>query len=525
MRELWLAMLAAVLAGPLAYAQTYTVLHDFEGPPYPPSGIITQGHDGSFYFTTERPHNFVDVFKITPSGVLIFLYEFSGSQGGAGGVNLGTDGRFYGTIPYESSNVNGAIFTLTADAFPTILHSFAGWDGSYAVAPPTQGIDGNFYGTTAYGGSSDGGTVYRITPSRTLTVLHKFVQADGHVWGAPLRQANNGDFYGAAYGAGTNDQQGTVFRIDPSGKFLVVYTFHGTDGAEPDGVIQANDGDLYGTTARGGPNNYGVVFKISHGAFTVLHNFAGGSDGIAPVGGLVQATDGNLYGTSEVVGGCGTVFRISPAGEFATLYTLPSDGSLGCSPLSTLVQHTNGKLYGTTWTGGTLNNGVFFSFDVGIGPFVSFLPAARQVGHTVEILGQGFTGTAAVSFNGTPATTFNVLTDTFMTATAPDGATSGFINVTTPGGTLTSNKKFQVKPQITGFSPTSGQAGTSVVIKGVSLSQTSKVIFNSVVATNFTVNSDTQVTVTVPSGAATTKIGLVTTGAPIYTGTVFTVTQ
>jgi hypothetical protein len=59
----------------------------------------------------------------------------------------------------------------------------------------------------------------------------------------------------------------------------------------------------------------------------------------------------------------------------------------------------------------------------------------------------------------------------------------------------------------------------------VSLSQTSKITFNSVVAANFTVNSDTQVTVTVPAGATSAKIGLTTTGAPAYSQGAFTVTQ
>ena len=79
-----------------------------------------------------------------------------------------------------------------------------------------------------------------------------------------------------------------------------------------------------------------------------------------------------------------------------------------------------------------------------------------KVGQTVEILGQGLTGTTKVSFNGTPAT-FKVVSDTFLTATLPSGATTGLVKVATPGGTLTSNRKFLVLPTVLSFSPTSAR--------------------------------------------------------------------
>jgi hypothetical protein len=68
-----------------------------------------------------------------------------------------------------------------------------------------------------------------------------------------------------------------------------------------------------------------------------------------------------------------------------------------------------------------------------------------KVGKTIGILGQGFTGTTEVSFNGTPAS-FAVIKDTFLKATVPAGATTGFVTVTTPSGMLKSNKQFRVKP-------------------------------------------------------------------------------
>jgi IPT/TIG domain-containing protein len=75
----------------------------------------------------------------------------------------------------------------------------------------------------------------------------------------------------------------------------------------------------------------------------------------------------------------------------------------------------------------------------------SLMSTTGRVGKTVEVLGQGFTGTTAVSFNGTAAT-FNVWSDTYLQTTVPTGATTSFVTVTTPSGTLTSNKQFRVKP-------------------------------------------------------------------------------
>jgi hypothetical protein len=41
-------------------------------------------------------------------------------------------------------------------------------------------------------------------------------------------------------------------------------------------------------------------------------------------------------------------------------------------------------------------------------------------------------------------TTFTVVTDTFIKATVPSGATTGYVTVTTPLGVVTSNVPFHV---------------------------------------------------------------------------------
>jgi hypothetical protein len=42
--------------------------------------------------------------------------------------------------------------------------------------------------------------------------------------------------------------------------------------------------------------------------------------------------------------------------------------------------------------------------------------------------------------------TFNVLSDTYLTATVPTDAITGYVTVTTPTGVLTSNVPFRVIP-------------------------------------------------------------------------------
>lgn len=64
----------------------------------------------------------------------------------------------------------------------------------------------------------------------------------------------------------------------------------------------------------------------------------------------------------------------------------------------------------------------------------SFNPSQGDTGTTVTINGSNFTGATAVSFGGTAASSFTVVSDSQITATVGSGA-SGFIAVTGPGGT------------------------------------------------------------------------------------------
>ncbi len=143
----------------------------------------------------------------------------------------------------------------------------------------------------------------------------------------------------------------------------------------------------------------------------------------------------------------------------------------------------------------------------------------------VTITGTNLTGTTSVKFNGTVAT-FVVGSATQISTSVPAGATSGKISVVTAGGTATSAASFTVTPPaptITGFAPTSGLAGSTVTITGTNLSGATAVTFNGTAAT-FTVSNATQVTTTVPAGAATGPIAITTPGGTASSATNFTVT-
>jgi uncharacterized repeat protein (TIGR03803 family) len=170
---------------------------------------------------------------------------------------------------------------------------------------------------------------------------------------------------------------------------------------------------------------------------------------------LIQGSDGNLYGTTAFGGtsqacygsACGTIFQITDQGLFTTLHNF---GDIdGAFIYDGLLQDTSGILYGTTSIGGDLTCvpptgcGTAYTLDMGLGPFVAFVHASGRVGQTGGILGQGFTGTTSVMLNGVPAN-FKVASDTYLTATVPPGATTGYVTVTTPTGMLTSNVPFHV---------------------------------------------------------------------------------
>jgi uncharacterized repeat protein (TIGR03803 family) len=416
-----------------------------------PAATPVEGRNAELYGTCPDPKGTAgSIYELTPNGTMSTLHTFDFTAGGDpyAGLTLATDGDFYGTAAGFGTGSYGVLFRISPKGTYTVLHSFLGGsDGAGPYAPPIEGSDGNLYGTTSGAAGIFSSTVYKYTRSGTFTTIYQFDNAQGKSIGAPMIEGSDGYLYGTA-GLGGASGNGSIYKLSTSGALLYSYSFPGgKHGAFPYGpLIQASDGNYYGTTNYGGTaGGYGTVFRMDQkGVVSVLYRFAGLVDGANPLGGLVQATDGNLYGTTSArgTGGYGTIFRISLTGKFKPLYSFTA--AIGESPGPPPLQHTNGLFYGSLPFGGTYGYGAIYELNTGLGPFVTFVRPTGKVGQAAEILGQGLTGTTGVTFNGVPASSFAVRSETYMIALVPSGATTGPVVVTTPSGALTSNKAFRI---------------------------------------------------------------------------------
>jgi uncharacterized repeat protein (TIGR03803 family) len=358
---------ADVASVSIACVSNFGLLYSFaggSGDAADPYHTLIQGSDGDFYGTTLTggTSNVGTIFKVTPSGTESVFYSFASIP--YSGLVQSSDGNIYGTTASGGTGGRGTVFKISPSGIQSVVYSFpAGSSDPYTGL--IQGSDGNFYGTTGAGGTNDDGTVFRITPSGTETVLHVFPKtgSDGETPYAGVIQGSDGNFYGTTYFGGANGL-GTVFKVTPGGTETVLYSFAaGNDGEHPyAGVAQGSDGNFYGTTYQGGTSGLGTVFKITpSGIETVLYSFAGGGDGANPEAGLIQGSDGNFYGTTLQggAGGLGTVFTITPSGTETVLHAF-AGSSDGANPSANLVQGSDGTLYGSTGAGGTKGFGTFF---------------------------------------------------------------------------------------------------------------------------------------------------------------------
>jgi uncharacterized repeat protein (TIGR03803 family) len=432
------------------------------------------------------------------------LLTFSGTDGANPYLEplvQGIDGNLYGTTLYGGSG-SGTVFNITTQGTLTNLLSFDSTDGSQPTSGLLLAANGKFYGTTSSGGANGDGSIFEITAGGQLTTLHSFSGDDGSTPECTLVLSTDGKLYGTTWGGGANGL-GTVFEIATNGVFKSLHSFSGTDGRWPiGGLVQASNGMLYGTTFTGGTSNFGTVFAINtKGKLKTLYNFQGLADCGQPFAGLIQGADGNLYGTTlgtEPFCAYGGVFEISTAGSLTALHTFggATFNGDGSAPEGALVQATDGNFYGTTATGGDNNAGTIFRIvpGAGAGPVTLY----------------SFTGAADGS---NPESTLTQATDGNFYGTTR-GANIG------NGGTVFS-LSLGFAPFVETI-PTFAKAGQRVDILGTDLIGATSVTFNGVPA-KFTIARPSQIQATVPAGATSGTVQVVTPNGALSSNVPFRV--
>lgn len=252
----------------------------------------------------------------------------------------------------------------------------------------------------------------------TETILHNFTLfPNGASPYGTLAMDSLGNLYGTTYSGGQFNL-GTVFEYSKAGKLSVWYSFQGgtTDGSLPTvGVALDSAGNLYGTTNTGGTNNLGVVYKVTaSGQETILHSFAGGTDGSGPQAGVTIDAQGNVYGTTYNGGAnnSGVVYKITASGQESVLYAF-TGGADGGNPYSAVTLDSAGNLWGTAYNGGTNNLGVVYKVTaVGqekvVYSFTGACGGHPQAGLIFETAGNLY-GTASKIYRLSPAGQCTVL--------------------------------------------------------------------------------------------------------------------
>lgn len=364
--------------GVLSQAQTYTVLHSFQGSDgFYPQGTLTLDAAGNLYGTATLggANGFGTVFKLSRRGgvwSLSRLYSFKGGTDGGypyAGVAIGPDGSLFGTTRAGGGGTCtspegylgcGTVFNLRpatrscgATQCPwveTVIHRFGGGSDGAFPGFGNLAVDaaGRIYGTTSGDFGGNDGSVFRVVKSNgqwTQDILHAFTQGECPYAGVILDRSGN------LYGTTTTDN--VVYELEASQGYLfqVLYTMQFGQGPLTAGLAFDSSGNLYGATLNDGGTVFQLHPMMGEWAYAQMVNF-NAYLGVFNAPTLDAA--GNVYGTVNEFPTI--VFKLTPSGgswTLTVLHNFEDDPSEGDFPVGGVTIDPAGNSYGTATDGGT----------------------------------------------------------------------------------------------------------------------------------------------------------------------------
>lgn len=299
---------------------------------------LVQANNGVLYGMTNNggQYSLGTIFSCTTSGDYGVIHTFSGTSYGDGENPFGNliqtnNGVLYGMTADGGQYGSGTIFSCTTSGDYGIIHNFLGFpsDGSRPLGSSLiQSNNGLLYGMTSEGGQYNFGTIFSCSTNGGYGIIYNFSGSpDGVFPWASLIEVNGNYLYGTTT-AGGQHGWGTIFKISNDGQdYQIIHNFSGfTDGATPRGTLfQSSNGLIYGMTYGGGQYGLGTIFTIDQSDnYQIIYNFSGDtySDGAGPYyTSFMEGNDGVLYAMTSSGG----------IGDRGIIFSLVSTGTTGCT--------------------------------------------------------------------------------------------------------------------------------------------------------------------------------------------------
>ena len=351
---------------------------------------------------------------------------------------------------------------------------------------------------------------------------------------------------------------GTISVVNPAGKAVSLTNFQVIPAADLYACIPSRGG--VGTLVTISGHGFTGTSAVLFGGVAAQYSIVSDSELTAIVpsdvadlslvlhtpGGILNArfdVSVGISSMSPLSGFPGTVVAIQGSG-FRTIRKLSMSGG-GNLPFSLLDSGTlqftvpKGAASGPVTldqvcppgsAGGQVFSTDSFTVTAAPSPILSgFSPSSGKAGDSVTLTGRYFTAANAVSFGGVPASSFSIVGDQTIVVVVPVNAATGPISVSSTTGVCQSSSNFFIyeKSTISGLSPAIGPVGSTVVISGSKFTSVSSVGFfgggSSWISSTFSIDSDSQISATVPVGARTGPVQIIGPGGVVLSDMSFSV--
>jgi uncharacterized repeat protein (TIGR03803 family) len=414
---------------------------------YPAMNNLLLASDGNYYGTTSQggTAGYGTIFRVTPGGTLTTIHSFAGGAEGCyptGGLGVNSAGSLVGLASQCGASGAGTIFRSSLTGTFVVLHTLTAATDGYnntncsGPAPLLRASDSYLVGTNCYGGPYGYGTVWELAPNGRFNVLHGFNEtwADA-LYGRDVALAADESIIGVTEAGGIGNN-GTIFKIDPTGVYSILYNFtaQAHDGDNPQGIAIGPDGGYYGVTYSGGNFGQGVVFQFLNNKYKVLHHVYSGivKEGGNPFSKPTIDSSGAIWGNTW---NSGAIFKVTKTGVYSTMYVFVTGD--GVNP-DGMMAVTGSSIFASTRSGGTNNLGTIVRFAIGTVPTVTITatPANPTPGEAVTIKWKGAnvnTCTASANAGGWSGTKAKSGTET-VTAPTTTGRYYYFVGCVSASG-------------------------------------------------------------------------------------------